>query len=132
MKNSAIKKCCCCFSVTNSWLTPCDPMDCTTPGFPVLYHLPELAHIMSIESLMPSNHLILSCPLLLLPSSFPSIRVFSNEDEKYWSFSFSISHFNEYSGLISFRINWLDLLDVKGTLKNLFQHYNLKALFFGA
>ena len=77
---------------------------------------------------MPSNHLILCCPLLLLPSIFPSIRVFSNESvlhirwPKYWSLSFSISPSNEYSGLISFRINWLDLLAVQGTLKSLFQH----------
>ena len=82
---------------------------------------------------MPSNHLILSCPLLLLPSFFPSIRVFSNESAlrirwpKYWSFSFSISPFNEYSGLISFRMDWLDLLEVQGTLKSLIQHHSSKA-----
>ena len=81
---------------------------------------------------MPSNYLILCCPLLLLPSLFPSIRVFSNESAlhmrwpKYWSFSFSISPFNEYSGLISFRMDWLDLLAVQGTLKSLLQHHSSK------
>ena len=88
---------------------------------------------MSITSVMPSNHLILCHPLLLQPSIFPSIRVFSNESvsrirwPKYWSFSFSISPSNEYSGLISFRIDWLDLLEVQGTLKSLLQHYSSKA-----
>ena len=88
---------------------------------------------MSIESVMPSNHLILFCPLLLLTSVFPSIRVFSDESAlhirwpKYWSFSFRISPSNEYSGLISFRIDWFDLLAVHGTLKSLLQHYSSKA-----
>ena len=87
---------------------------------------------MSIESVMPSNHLILCCPLLLLPSIFPSIRVFANESAlhirwPYWSFSFSISPSNEYSGPISFRMNWLDLLAVQGTLKSLLQHHSSKA-----
>ena len=88
---------------------------------------------MSIESEMPSNYLILCYPLLLLPSIFPSIRVFSNESAlhirwpKYWSFSFSISPSNEYSGLISFRIDWFDLLAVQGTLKSLLQHHSSKA-----
>ena len=88
---------------------------------------------MSIASVMPSNHLILSCPLLLLPSIYPSIRVFSNESvlrirwPKYWSFSFSISPSSEYSGLISFRMDWLDLLAVQGTLKSLLQHHSSKA-----
>ena len=88
---------------------------------------------MSVESVMPSNHLILYCPLLLLPSIFPSISVFSNESvlcirwPKYWSFSFSISPSNEYSRLISFRMDWLDLLAVQGTLKSLPQHHNSKA-----
>ena len=88
---------------------------------------------MSIDSVMPFNHLILCCPLLLLPSIFPSIRVFSNKSvlhirwPKYWSFSFSISSSNEYSGLISFRIDWFDLLAVQGTLKSLLQHHNSKA-----
>ena len=91
---------------------------------------------MSIESLMPFNHLILCHPILLLPSVFPSIRVFSNESAlyirwpKYWGFSFSTSPFNKYSGLISFRINWFDLLFVQGTLKSLLQHHNLKASVF--
>ena len=82
---------------------------------------------------MPSNHLILCCPLLFLPSIFPSIRVFSNESAlhirwpKYWSFSFSISPSNEYSGLISFRMDWLDLLDIQATLKSLLQHHSSKA-----
>ena len=87
---------------------------------------------MPIESVMPSNHLILCCPLFLLPSIFPSIRVFSNESvlcirwPKYWSFSFSISHSNEYSGLISFMVDWFDLA-VQGTLKSLLQHHTSKA-----
>ena len=93
----------------------------------------SLLKLMSIESVMPSNHLILCCPLLLLPSIVPSIRVFSNESflhirrTKYWSFSFSIGPSNEYSGLISFRMDWLDLLAVQGTLKNLLQHDSSKA-----
>ena len=99
-------------SITNSWSLP-KPM--------------------SVESVMPSNHLILCHPLLLLPSIFPSIRVFSNESAllirwpKYWCFSFNISPSNEYSGLISFRIDWLDLLAVWGTLKSLLQHHSSKA-----
>ena len=93
----------------------------------------SLLRFMSIESIMPSNHLILCSPLLLLPSNFMSIRVFSNESvlhirwPKYWSFSFSISSSNEYSGLISFRMGWLDLLAVRGTLKSLLQHHGSKA-----
>ena len=89
--------------------------------------------LMSIESVMPSNHLILCHPLLFLPSIFPSIRVFSNESilcmrwPKYWSFSFSICPSNEYSGLVSFRIDWFDLLAVQGTLKSLLQHHSSKA-----
>ena len=88
---------------------------------------------MSIKSMMPSNHLILCRPLLLLPSIFPSIKVFSNESvlrirkPKYWSFSFNISPSNEHPGLISFRIDWLDLLAVQGTLKSLLQHHSSKA-----
>ena len=90
----------------------------------------------SIKSVMPSNHLILCCPLLLLPSIFPSIQVFYNDPvlcikwPKYWSFSFSISPSNEYSGLISFTVDWLDLLTVQGTLKSLLQHYSSKASIF--
>ena len=93
----------------------------------------SLLKLMSIESVMQSNHLILCRPLLLLPSIFPSIGVFSNKSAihikwpKYWSFSFSISPSNEYSGLISFRIDWFDLLAVQGTLKSLLQHHSLKA-----
>ena len=119
-------------SVTQSCLTLCNPMDCSTPGFPVLHHFPELVKLKSIESVMPSNHLILCHPLLLLPSIFPSIRVFSNESAhrirwpKYWSFSFSISPSNEYSGFIFFWIDWFDLLAVQGILKSLLQHHSLK------
>ena len=93
----------------------------------------SLLKFVSIESVMPSNHLILCHPFLLLPSIFPSIRVFSNESAlcikwpKYWSFSFNISPSNEYSGLISFMMNWMDLLAVQGTLKSLFQHHSSKA-----
>ena len=93
----------------------------------------NLLKLMSIESVMPSNHLILCHPLLLLPSIFPSIRVFSNESAlhirwpKYWSFSFSISPSSEYSGLLSFRMDWLDLLAVQGTLKSLLQHHSSEA-----
>ena len=93
----------------------------------------SLLKLMSIESVMPPNHLILCCPLLLLPSIFPSNRVCSNESglcirwPKYWSFSLSISPFNEHSGLISFRMDWLDLLEVHGSLKSLLQHHSSKA-----
>ena len=93
----------------------------------------SLLKLMSIESVMPLNHLILCCPLLLLPSIFPSIRVFSNESAlcirwpKYWSFSFNISPSNEHTGLISFRMDWLDLLVTQGTLKSLLQHHSSKA-----
>ena len=102
-------------SITNSW---------------------SLLKLMYFELVMPSNHLILCCPLLLLPSIFPSIRVFSNESvlcirwPKYWSSSFSISRSNEYAGLISFRMDWLNLLAVKGTLKSLLQHHSSKASIF--
>ena len=107
--------------------TICDPMDYSTPGFTISRRLLKL---MSIELVMPSNHLILCHPLLLLPLIFTSIRVFSNESAlrirwpKYWSFSFSISPSNEYSGFISFRIDWFDLLAVQGTRKSLLQHYS--------
>ena len=110
----------------------CDPMDCSMPGLPVQ----SLLKFMSIESVMPSNHLILCCPLLLLPSIFPSIRVFSNESvlymrwPKYWSFSFSIGPSNEHPGLISFRMDWLDLLAVQGTLKSLPKSINSSVLSF--
>ena len=107
-----------CSSVAQSCLNLCDPRDCSTPGFLSFTNSQDLLKLMSIESVMPSNHLILWHLLLLLPSIFPSIRVFSNESAlhigwpKYWSFSFSISPSNEYSGLISLRIDWLDLLAV--------------------
>ena len=102
------------------------------PGFPVHHHLLELAQIYAIESVVPSSHLILCFPLLLPPLIFSRIRVFSNESvlhlrwSKYWSFSFSISPSNEYSGLISLRIDWFNLLAIQGTLKSLLQHHNLK------
>ena len=121
-------------SVAKSSLTLCDPMDCSTPGFLSITNSQSLLKLMSIESVMPSHHLILCHPLLLLPSVFPNIRVFSNESvlhvrwPEYWSFSFSISPSNEYSGLISFRMDWLDLLAVQGTLKSLLQHHSLKVL----
>ena len=122
-------------SVTQSCPTLCDPMNCSTPVLPVHHQLPEFTQTckLSIESVMPSNHLILCHPLLLPPSIIPSIRVFSNESAlcirwpKYWSFSFSISPSNEFSGLISFRIDWLDILAVQGTLKRLLQHPSSKA-----
>ena len=114
-------------SVAQSHPTLCNPMDCSTPGFPVHHQHRSLLKLMFIELVMPSNHLILCRPLLLL-SIFPSIGVFSNESNfyikwpNYWSFSFNISPSNEYSGLISFRMDWLDLLTVKGTLKSLLHH----------
>ena len=109
-------------------------MDYRKPGLPVLVedNSQSLLRLMSIMLVMPSNHLILCCPLLLLPSVFPSIRVSSSKSvlhirrPKYWNFSFSISPSNEYSGLISFRIDWVDLLAVQGTLKSLLQHHSSK------
>ena len=104
------------------WL--CNPMNYRMPGFPVLHYLPEFAQLISIKWLMPFNHLILCCLLLLLPTIFPSIRIFSSEWAfcikwpKYQSFSFSISPSSEYSGLISFRIDWFDLLAVHEALKS--------------
>ena len=106
----------------------CNPMSHSTPGLPVHHQFQSLPKAMSIESVMPSNHLILCCPLLLLPSISPSIKVFTNELalgirwSKYWCFNFNISLFNEYSGLISFRIDWFDLFAVQGTLKSLHHH----------
>ena len=108
-------------------------MDCSTPGFPVHRQLPELAQTLIHQVSMPSNHFILCHPCLLLPSIFPSIRVFSDESDlsirwpKYWSFSFSISPSNEHPGLISFRMDWLALLIRQGTLKSLLQHHSAKA-----
>ena len=122
-----------CHSFAQSCPTLCDPKGCSMPGFPVHHQLPELLRLMSMESVMPSNHLILCHPLLLLPSVFPSIRVFSSEWalrirwSKCWSFSFSITTSNEYSGLISFRIGWFDLLRVQGTLRSHLQHHRSKA-----
>ena len=108
-------------------------MNCSTPGLPVHQQLPDLLKLMSIKSVMPSSHLIPCRPLLLLPSIPPRIRVFSNESTlhmrwpKYWSCSFSISPSNEHPGLISFGMDWLDLLAVQGTLKSLLQHHSSKA-----
>ena len=122
----------CCCSVAQSCLTLCNLMDCSTPGFPVLHHLPEFAqtHVQRVGD--ASNHLILCRPLLPWPSILPCIRVYSNESAlhirwpKYWSFSFSISPSNEYSGLISFGIDWFDLFTIQGTLKSLLQHHSSK------
>ena len=121
---------CCCCPVAQLCPTLCDPMDCSMPGFSALLHLQSLLKLMSIESVMHSNHLVLCCPLLLLPSIFPSIRIFSNESAlhirwpKYWSFSISPS--NECSGLISFRIDWFDFPAVQWTLNSLLQHHSSK------
>ena len=122
-------------SVAQSCPTLCDPMDCSTPGFPVYHQLRSLLKLVSVESVMPSNHLLLCRPLLLSPSIFPSIRVFSNESflirwPKDWSFRFSISPSKEYSVLISFRIDWLYLLAIQRTLKSLLQHHSSKASIF--
>ena len=122
----------CCCSVAQSCLTLCNLMECSTPGFPVLHHLPEFAqtHVQRVGD--ASNHLILCRPLLPWPSILPCIRVYSNESAlhirwpKYWSFSFSISPSNEYSGLISFGIDWFDLFTIQGTLKSLLQHHSSK------
>ena len=120
-------------SDAQSYPNLCDPMDCSTPGLPVHHKLRSLLRLMSSESVMPSISLILCRLLLLPPSIVPSIKVFSNESAlritwpKYWSFSFSISPSNEHPGLISFRMDWLDLLAVQGTLKTLLQHHSSKA-----
>ena len=112
--------------------TLCDPMNHSTPGLPVHHQLPQSTKPMSTELMMSSNHLIL-CRPLLLTSNFPSIRIFSDESvlrirwPKYWSFSFNISHSNEHPGLISFRMDWLDLLAVQGSPKSLFQCHSSKA-----
>ena len=121
-------------SVTQSCLTLCAPWTaaCQT-SMPVHHQLPDLPKLMSVELVMSSNHLILFHPLLLLPSIFPSIRVYPSESAlhirwpKYWSFSSNISPSNEHSGMISFRMDWLDLLAVQGTLKSLLQHHSSKA-----
>ena len=125
----------CCCSVTKLCLAFCDPMDCSKSGFAVLNYLLELAQI-HVHWVSSANHLILCCPLLL-PPVFPSIRVFSNQSvlcirwPKYWSFSFSISPFNEYTGLISFKIDCFDILAVQGTLKS-FPAPQFKHRFFSA
>ena len=109
-------------------------MNGSTPGFPVLHYLQSLLKLMSTESMMPSNHLILCRPLLLLPSIFPNIRVFSVlciRWPNYWSFSFNMSPSNEHSELISLRMDWLDLLAVHGTLKSVLQHHSSKVSIFG-
>ena len=121
-----------CSLVTKLCPTLCNPMDCNRPGFPALHHLLEFAqtHVHCFSD--ASNHLVLCHPFLLLPSIFPSIRVFSNESvlrirwPKYWTFGFSISPSNEYLGLISFRTDWFDFLAVQGTLKSLLQHCSSK------
>ena len=116
-----------------SFVKSCPTLWPGTPGFSVHHYLWSLCKLVSIESMITSNHFILCRPLLLLPSIFPSIRVFTSESAlhirwpKYWSFSFSISPSNEYSGLISFRMDWLDLLAVQRTLKSLLQHHSSKA-----
>ena len=127
-------------SVTRSCLTLCYPMDCRTPSLPFhhqaslsITNSQSLLRLVSIESVMPSNHLILCCPFHLPPTVFPSIRVFSNEAflrmrwQNYWSFSFSIIPSIEQPGLISCRMDWLDLLAVQGTLRGLLQHHSSKA-----
>ena len=120
-------------SVTQSCLTLCDLTDYRCQASLYITNSPSLFKLTSIKSVMPSSHLILCCPLLLLPSIFPSIRVFSDESvlhirwPKYWSFSFSISPSNEHSGLISFRMDWVDLLAVQGTLKSLLQQHSSNA-----
>ena len=120
-------------SVTQSCPTLCDPMNRSTPGLPVHHHLWSSLRLTSIESVMPSSHLIFFRILLLLPPTPPSIRVFSNESTlhmrwpKYWSFSFSIIPSKEHPGLVSFRMDCLDLLAVQGTLKSLLQHHSSKA-----
>ena len=119
-------------SVAQSCPTLCNPMNYSMPGFQSFTISWSLLKLMSIKLVMPSNHLILCRPLLLTPSIFSSIRVFSNEWvlfikwPKYWSLSFSFSPSNEYSGLISFRMDWFDLLAVQGTLKSLLQHHSSK------
>ena len=123
-------------SVAQSCPTLCDPMNRSMPGLPVHHQFPEFTQTQSIESVMPSSHLIFCRPLLLLPTIPPSIRVFSSESTlcvrwpKYWSFGFNISPSKEYPGLVSFRMDWLDLLVVQGTLKSLLQHHNSSALSF--
>ena len=123
-------------SVAQSCPTLCDPKNRSTPGLPVITNSQNLLKLMPIESVTPSSHLIFRRPLVLLPPIPPSVRVFFNELTlcmrwpKHWSFSFSISPSNEHPGLISFRMNWLDLVAVQGTLKSLLQHHSSKASIF--
>ena len=130
MQFSSVQSLCHVWLFTIPWTTSCQASLSITNSW-------SLLKLFSIELVMPSNHLILCCPLLLLPSIFPSIKAFSNESvlckkwPKYWSFSFNISPSNEHSGSISFRIDWLDLLAVQGTLKSLLQHHSSKASIFG-
>ena len=124
-------------SVARLCPTLCHPMNCSMPGLPVHHQLPEFTQTLSIESVMPSSHLILCCPLLLLPSIPPSIKVFSNQSAlhmrwpKYWSFSFSTSPSNEHPGLISFRMDWLDLMQSKGLSRVFSNTIVQKHQFFG-
>ena len=123
-------------SVAQSCPTLCDPMNCSTLGLPVHHHLPEFTQTHLHRSVMPSSHLILCPPLFLLPPIPPSIRIFSKVSTlrmrwpNYWSLNFSISPSKEHPGLISFRMDWLDLLAVRGTLKSLLQHHSSKASIF--
>ena len=120
-------------SLSYVWL--CNPMNCSTPGFPVLHYLPEFAqtHVHQVSDAIQPDVITPWCPFLLLPSIFPSIRVFSSESvfcirwPKYWNFSFSTSPSNEYSRLVLFRIDWFDILAVQGTLKSLLQYHSSKA-----
>ena len=124
-------------SIVSDSLRPHGPQTTARQASLSITNSQSLFKLMSIELVLPSNHLILCHPLRLSPSVFPSIRVFSNESvlhirwPKYWSFSFSISSFNEISGLISFRMDWIDLLGVQGTLESLLQHHSSKHQFFG-
>ena len=125
-------------SVAQSCLTPYDPINSSMPGLPVHHQLPEFTQAHVHRSVIPSSHIILCPPLLLLPSILPSIKVFSNESTlcmrwpKCWSFSFSISPANEHPELVSFRMDWLDILAVQGTLKSLLQHHSSKTLILRA
>ena len=135
MQNGRFWICCC--SVAKLCLTLCNPMNCSKAGFSV-HPYQSFLKLISIESVMPSNHLIPCCPILLLPSIFPSIRVFSSESAlcirltKYWSFSFNTSPSSEYSGWVSFRIDWFDFLAIQGTRESLLRHHSSKAQVLGA
>ena len=123
---------CCCCSASLSCLTLCNPMDCSMLSLSVLHHFPELPKFVFTALVMPFNFLILCCPLPLLASIFPGIRYFSSESAvrirwlKYWTFSFNICPSNDYSGLISFRIDWFDLLTTQGTFRSLLHNHSLK------